>query len=246
MENITTINAIIEIFVSIFLIIFAIFYRKLATRYSEQVKENIKLREDVENAIYNIEDLEKCERPFLVLDQTIADIKLARKKSEKFDNIQAEYQKLVVEYPKLEKELEKQNKLREMDDHAIQKVCTKAGIEGTFLKEYWLAVFESTIIKKLSDLELLEKVIKIIREEFNTVFSEINNPITKSITSYANFVITQYKENEKAKEKAQQIIQDQKKDHKKRIHVKDQIIFTLRKKLGIKAPRKNSKKTGQN
>ena len=39
-----------------------------------------------------------------------------------------------------------------------------------------------------------------------------------------------------------EVIRVQKKEFKKRIHVKDQIIYALRKKLGIKP----NKKTGQN
>lgn len=228
----------LQIFTAFLLLNYIYVNRKLTKENNEKSFIINQIITKVENATYNIEDLKKENRPNLDFDLTIKDISVYRVKATEYDNIKAEYKNLVEEYPKLEKELQKQIKLKEMSEHDIQKVCTKAGIEGTFLKEYWLAVFESTIIKKLERLELLEKTLKIIRDEFNTIFSEIGNPITKSITSYANMVVTRYKENEKEYNKAMEVIKVQKKEFKKKIHVKDQTIYLLRKKL--------NKKTGQN
>lgn len=207
------INLILQMVVSLLLIYYVFINIKLDKLVKSQKDLINLLKKRFYHAIYGVSDVDPENLDF---NMAIRDVIKYKSDSIELKSIKPEYNKLLIECPKLEKELQIQKKLREMTDYDIQKVCTKAGIEGTFLKEYWLAVFVSTIIQNLEELQALKKIKKgtsIEIEELNKIIQNLQANNKEDIESF-----------------------------NKKLHVKNQTIYRLRRKLGIKTNRK----TGQN
>lgn len=197
------INYILQMIVSLLLIYYVIINIKLNKLVKRQKEENNSQRLRIYLEVYNNNNINPDSLDFSL---AIADIRKFRKKALYLDSITPEYNKLVAEYPKLEKLYENN-----------QNLLTESG------KNY-INIF-ALIAKELGIEFNKGKVIK--TEDFTTkikmLFLAISN-LNKTI------------ENLQANNKEDILI------FNKKLHVKNQTIYRLRRKLGIKT----NKKTGQN
>lgn len=239
--EVTTINAILQILVSILLIWYVIKNHKLTQEYNEEIEESNRLKQRVENSVYNIEDLTGSERPVLDFDLTIRDILEHREKATRYDNMKSEYEKLVLEYPQMEKELQD----REIKICELEK---KLEVNETSL-EHWKKSYEETKRLYENNGRSLREYVENNYENFDKLAKALDIPFSKGKV----IVLEDFTEKNKKMFVAigelskrnfdlihtSEVMRDK---FFKRIHVKDQELYTLRKRLGIK-PRK---KTGQN
>lgn len=219
MENITIINLSLQILVSILLIYFVIKHSKLEIKYNKELEENEKNKNvlfHVENAVYNIKDLKGKNRPKLFFNQTLDDIVNLREIANKYEGIKPEYDNLVKEYPKLEELYENNQILLNETKVGYYDIFGKIAKELGISFNKWKVIIENDFIVKIKSMFLAISNLEKDLEQLRK---------SKDIAINANTYKIQELE--------------------KRNHAKDQQICDLRKQKGIKAPKRNNRKTGQ-
>ena len=113
-------------------------------------------------------------------------------------------------------------------------------------KQKDLVAYEKTSTKMLKaknqEIEKYKTLMDNIRKEFSKIFVKQEN---KPLLFFTNMVVTRYQENIKKINEIMVRSSKKEKELNKKIHSKDQAIYSIRKKHNIPAPKRILKKTRQ-